>query len=440
METQETELEELLMRWETGALSVHEEEALAQRLLNDSAARRALVFAFMLSGEASRREAVRKAPSRLPVERWSLPWLVAGVGLAAATALVLTLGLGWPGPMPPQPAGSGLAGEKKEVQEPRGDGKEEPKSEEARIAELIKQLGDEEAAKREEADKALRALGAAAQAQLEKATSDADTERKTRATAILRVVRATALLKNLDAGLLAAAHVEGGVEYAMRPNARFQGTFRQAEGGKKFLVEVERAGDANAPKFKLQRTCLSDGATVWSKQTYETGGKSQPPTLCKVSLALLGVQGLAWKGVDNFQVSPVLLVKLVRGAAHFNSWKEGALDGQPVAILEGAIPADQRAMLTVGGAQAGTMMQSLTSPGPGPLAGKVRLYLSPDGALARQVEVLAEDHVVLWSVKLLHVKLGTPAGGAVFVFTPPEGAKVTDYDAHNKDGGDPNRR
>jgi len=444
MENLDIELEELLMRYEAGVLTLDEEATLARKLGADPLARRALVFAFLLSGEASRRLAVRSAPAREKAQRFSPAWLAAGVGLAAAAALLMAFSLGWPGGAGKDRPAMLPAGEDgKDAPKPKEDPKPAPQNDEVKIVELIKQLGDDEQAKRDEAANELRKLGEKAVVLLEKAAADKDPERSSRAKAILRAFQVDKVLAEVDAAFFKAADLQAEVKYGLLPRQTLKGTYKHAEGGRKFFWETEQVLEANQ-KYSNLRTFIGDGETIWSCGKFVMQGQPERKTFMKVACALQEKQDLAWNGVHSFPLPPMQVLKLARNSTRFSTTKDGTLDGQGVWVLEGPVPEDKRSGMTFGGSRAGANTQNgLSNPGSGAaLAKQARLYVSKADNTVLKAEALAEDGAVLWDLSLSKVKAGVKTEASNFQFTPPEGAKVADLSKNlggtGAGGGDPN--
>ncbi|MBI3828164.1 MAG: hypothetical protein HY291_01520 [Planctomycetes bacterium] len=429
------ELENLLMRFQACELSLAEEQSLAERLLRDPLARRALVESFLISSEAGRVLGLRTKAAQVPArrERWNVGWIAAGVGVAAAAGLLMALNFGMP-----DRSGAGLPAHGQGDGRDNLKGENDPKvsaEEAAKIAALIQQLGDEEAAKRDAAEKELLALGPAAVPQLEKASKDEDVERSTRAKALVRRFQIGVVLKEADTGLFAAKDLTAELEYNMQPRNPQKGAYRQTDGGVKFKMELEPPADPNR-QFTNKKTVVSDGETVWALTTFEMKGRPANSSCFKASYAFYKTKDLAWNGAFSVGIQPVQLLKLVRSGTAFSKLVEDTLDGQKVWVLEGPVPDDKRGGLTLGGIRAGGangLMQNApnTSGAAGGGVKNARLVIARDGGSFYSAAGLNDDGTVVWEVKLGKVKLGEKADEAAYKFTLPEGARVFDLEKPN---------
>lgn len=438
------DLEELLMRFQACELSLAEERSLAERLLRDPAARRALVDSFLISSEAGRVLGLRAKAAQVPArrERLSLGWIAAGVGIAAAAGLLMALNFGMP-----ERSNTGLPAHAQGDGRDNLKGENDPKvsaEEAAKIAALIQQLGDEEAAKRDAAEKELLALGAAAVPQLEKATGDADVERSTRAKAIVRRFQIGVVLKEADAGIFAAKDLTAELDYNMQPRNPQKGSYRQTDGGAKFKMELEPPADP-VRQYTNKKTVLSDGETVWALTTFEMKGRPSNSSCFKTSYEFYKTKDLAWNGAFSIGIQPVQIFKLARDGVNFSKLIEETIDGQKVWVLEGPVADDKRAGLSMGGIRAGGNGLMQNAPNTSGAAGggikSVRLVLGRDGGSFYSAAGLTEDGTTVWEVKLGKVKLGDKAEAAAFKFNLPEGTRVYDLEKPNmgvQGGRDPN--
>lgn len=428
-------LEELLMRWQACELTATEEATLAERLLHDPAARQALVFSFLLTGELERRLGIPRAKAalaRAERERTGWGWWTAGLAAAAVAGVLMVAGLGLNGRERPA---QGLAQGGNERHEPR-DGPEAAPADEARIAALIAALGDEDPAKRDQADKDLRALGAAAEKQLAKAVEDPDAERSTRAKVILRGLQIAAVLKTADAGLLAAQDLQAEVEYNLNPRTQQKGAYRHAEGGRKYHWVLKQAAN---PASQVSKTVVCDGETVIALQEIEAAkAQKKYQTGYKASAAFAKDKDLAWHGVYSLGLPPVKVLALVRAGTRFDKLSADMVDGQKVWVLEGPIAPESVNGLSVGGARGGanSAPNGLTSAA-GATVKRARLILPRDGGTACGAEGLTEDGTRLWEVKLAQISLTAKAESEAFKFTLPEGVRVIDLEAKQPVQGGP---
>jgi len=447
MENLDTPLEELLMRYEAGILTLDEEATLVQKLSADAQARRALVFSFLITGEASRRRAVRGAPAREKAPYFSPAWLVAGVGLASAAALFMAFNLGWPSGADKDRRAMMPAGEDgKDAPQPKEDPQPVPQNDEVKIAELIKQLCDENLVRRDAAEKELRGMGERARKQIEKAVTDVDAERSSRAKSILRGLEVSKALAQVDIGMLKAVNMQADVEYGLDPNQVFKGAYKHAEGGKRFIWE---SVPAEQPPLSVKKTIVADGTTVWCVQVVQfktakddgtivvvgrppemkkpaaAGVLEETTTYLKVSQTFMENKDLAWDGhFSSFYLPPLQILKSVRAKTSFTSSKSSELEGQSVWVVEGHVAVDQRRSLTFGGVR--PKPNGNGGYAPIPLVEKTRMYVAKSGGLVLKAEGLAEDGAVLWHIKLSKVNLEAKMDAKVFDFKPPEGVPVTD--------------